>query len=315
LLGVGGNMLIAAPLVGFAVERLKSWPRLIVYAGIVASVILPIGLRYETWTTALINGIGTASFVLFLALFAQMRSNEQQARRRAEGLMADLEHANQKLGAYAAQAEELAMTQERNRLAREIHDNLGHYLTVVNVQIEAAKTVMDSDPARALEAMDKAQDLTRKGLARVRQSVAALRESPVRNRPLYDAVASLVKETQSAGIVTEFQVNGKPQDLDHKVALALYRAAQEGLTNVSRHARASRIDVLLEYRQAEVCLVLKDNGLGAADYEGGFGLLGIRERMQLVGGRLKIETGVGEGFCLTACAPLSFEGRPSQPQI
>ena len=214
-----------------------------------------------------------------------MRLNEQQARERAEQLTAELEEANVQLAAYATQAEELAMTQERNRLAREIHDNLGHYLTIVNVQIEAARVVMESDPDRALDAMNKAQELTQKGLARVRESVAALRESPVSNRPLGEAIASLVKEAQSSGIVTEFKVTGEPLTLEHKVALALYRAAQEGLTNVRKHARASRVDVLLDYQPDQVRLEVRDNGVGAAETAGGFGLLGIRERMQLLGGR------------------------------
>jgi signal transduction histidine kinase len=153
--------------------------------------------------------------------------------------------------------------------------------------------------------MNKAQELTQKGLARVRQSVAALRESPVSNRSLSEAIASLVEKAQSTGIVTEFQVAGEPQTLEHKIALALYRAAQEGLTNVQRHASASRVDVLLDYQPAEVRLQVQDNGVGAAETDGGFGLLGIRERMQLLGGGLEIHTGVGHGFCLTASVPVS----------
>ena len=221
--------------------------------------------------------------------------------------LGDLEKANAQLAAFATQAEELAMTQERNRLAREIHDNLGHTLTIVNVQIEAAKTVMDTDPDRAMDALNKAQELAQTGLAGVRKSVAALRESPVSNRPLSEAIASLVEEEQSGGIVTEFKVTGEPHPLEHKVALALYRVAQEGLTNVRRHARASRVDVLLDFQPDEVHLEVKDNGMGTAEIAGGFGFLGIRERMQLLGGKVTINTGVGKGFCLTARPSTSAE--------
>jgi signal transduction histidine kinase len=318
VLGPGGNWLIGVPLAAFAVERLaprRRWP---VYAALIATVVLPIGLRQTTtWTNALINvlinGVIAGSAVFFVATFAHMRLNEQQARENAERLMAELEQANAQLAAYATQAEELAITQERNRLAREIHDSLGHYLTTVNVQIEAAKVVMDSDPERALDAMNKAQELAQKGLARVRESVATLRESPVSNRPLHQAIAFLVRETQSTGIVTEFEVVGEPQALEHKVALALYRAAQEALTNVRKHARASRVDVLLDFQPGKVSLEVKDNGVGAPETTGGFGLLGIRERMQLLGGRLEISTGVAKGFCLTASVPLSYTDGPAQP--
>jgi signal transduction histidine kinase len=314
VLGVVGNFLIGLPLAVFAVERLKPWPRLLVYVALATAVVLPIGLRFEPWTSTPVNGLSAIAAILFVAVFADMRRREQRTRERAEQLMAELEKANVQLAAYATQAEELAMTQERNRLAREFHDNLGHVLTIVNVQIEAARVVMESDPDRALDAMNKAQELTQKGLARVRESVAALRESPVSNRPLGEAIASLVKETQSSGIVTEFTVSGEPQALQKNVALALYRAAQEGLTNVCRHARASRVDVLLAYQPDTVRLEVRDNGVGAAQTTGGFGLLGIRERMQLLGGKLEINTGVGKGFCLTASVPLTHADRPLQTE-
>jgi signal transduction histidine kinase len=314
VLGTGGSLFIGVPLAAFAVERLAPRQRWLVYVALVAIVILPRGLRSGAWINALFDGIIASTAVFFVAVFAQMRLNEQQARQRAEKLTLELEEANVQLAAYATQAEELAMTQERNRLAREIHDNLGHYLTIVNVQIEATKVVMDSDPGRALDALNKAQELTQKGLARVRESVAALRESPVSNRPLSEAIASLVEEAQSAGIVTEFRVAGEPLALEHKVTLAIYRAAQEGLTNVRKHARASRVDVLLDFQPSEVRLEVKDNGVGAAETGRGFGLLGIRERMQLLGGRLEISTEVGKGFCLTANVPMSFADRPVQSE-
>jgi signal transduction histidine kinase len=314
VLGTGGAWLFVVPLAAFAVERLAPRQRWLVYAALVATVVLPIGLRHGTWFGALITSVTVGTAVFFVAVFAQLRLNEQQAREHAEYLMVELEEANVRLAAYATQAEELAMTQERNRLAREIHDSLAHTLTTVNVQIEAARVVMGSDPGRALDAMNKAQELTQKGLARVRESVAALRESPVSNRSLSEAIASLVKQAQSNGIVTEFTIAGEPQALEHKVALALYRAAQEGLTNVRRHARASRVDVLLDFQPGEVRLQVKDNGVGAAETAGGFGLLGIRERTQLLGGRLEIDTGPGKGFCLAASVPMSYADRPAQPE-
>jgi signal transduction histidine kinase len=314
LLETRGTWLIGVPLVGFAVEQLARGQRWAVYVALCASLVLPLGLRYSNWASTLLSSVTVGTAILFVDVFAQMRLNEQQARERAEQLMVELEQANAQLAAYATQAEELAMTQERNRLAREIHDSLGHTLTTVNVQIEAARVVMDSDPDRALDAMNKAQELTQKGLARVRESVAALRESPVSRRPLGEAIASLVKEAQSTGIVTEFKVAGEPQALEHKVALALYRAAQEGLTNVCRHACASRVDVLLDFQPSEVRLEVRDNGVGAVKTNGGFGLLGIRERMQLLGGTLEIQTGAGKGFCLVATVPTAGADRPVQPE-
>jgi signal transduction histidine kinase len=314
VLGVGGSWLVAIPLVGYAVELLEPWQRWFVYVAVVICSIAPLGLRQGNWIGAGVNSVTVGTAVVFVAVFAQMRLNEQQARERAEQLMEELEKANVQLAAYATQAEELAMTQERNRLAREIHDSLGHTLTIVNVQIEAAKAVMETDPDRALESINKAQEMAHNGLTQVRESVTALRESPVSNRPLDEAISSLVQEAQASGIVTEFKVAGESQTLEKKVALALYRATQEGLTNVRRHAHASRVDVLLDFQPDEVRLELKDNGVGATETDGGFGLLGIRERMQLLGGRLEIQSGVGKGFCLTAIVPLSDADKTVQTE-
>ncbi len=314
LLDTRGTWLIGVPLVGFAVEQLARRQRWAVYVALCASLVLPLGLRHSNWASTLLSSVTVGTAIVFVAVFAQMRLNEQQARERAEQLTAELEKANVQLAAYATQAEELAMTQERNRLAREIHDNLGHTLTIVNVQLEAAKVVMESDPGRALDALTKAQDLVQKGLTGVRESVAALRESPVRNRSLGEAIASLVQETQSSGIITEFEVTGEPLALEHKVALALYRAAQEGLTNVRRHARASRVDVRLAFQPGKVRLEIRDNGVGAVETNGGFGLLGIRERMQLLDGTLEIQTGTGKGFHLIATVPMAEADSPEQPE-
>jgi signal transduction histidine kinase len=307
-LGPGGNWLIGLPLAGIAVERLSwgwRWP---VYAGLLAAVVLPIGLRYSTWEAAWMNAFIISTAIFFTTIYSQLRLNEQHAREKAEELAKRLEAANHQLAEYASQAEELAATQERNRLAREIHDNLGHYLTTVNVQIEAARVTLDNDPKRALDSMTKAQELAQKGLASVRESVSALRVSPLEDRPLQEAISALVDETQTSGINAKFDVLGKPRCVDEKVALALYRAAQEGLTNVRKHAQASQVNVLLDFTQADkIRLTVRDDGAGAADTSGGFGLIGIRERLHLLGGECKFDTRVGAGFCLEVIAPVSEE--------
>jgi len=310
LLGPGGNWLIGLPLTGIAVERLSPRWRWVVYVTVLLVVVVPIGF-YSTWGEALMNGGFITPAIFFVVMFTQLRLNEQEARIKAEELAHQLEVANHQLAEYASQAEELAATQERNRLAREIHDNLGHYLTIVNVQIEAAKVTCEADPPRALVALDKAQDLARKGLSSVRESVAALRVSPVEKRPLKDAIAELINESQAAGITTSFKIVGQIRPVESKSALALYRVVQEGLTNVRKHADASHVDVELDFSQADkISLTLRDNGAGAADTSGGFGLIGLRERVQLLGGEFKVETHPGQGFKIEVGLP--FEEGTSQ---
>jgi signal transduction histidine kinase len=215
-----------------------------------------------------------------------------------------LGEANRKLREYAAQAEELATVKERNRLAREIHDGLGHYLTAINMQIAAGRAVMEGDPSLAQGPLGKAQELAQTGLAEVRRSVAALRASPLDNRPLREAVGALVDECRAAGIATEYAVHGEVRALAPQAEMTLYRVAQEGLTNVRRHAQASSAEIVLDYRQADgVRMTVHDNGLGSDDPSGGFGLLGVRERVHLLGGEVHIETAPGEGFTLWVEVP------------
>ena len=137
--------------------------------------------------------------------------------------------------------------------------------------------------------------------------MAALRESPVGQRPLSEAISLLTETTSQAGIVTEFSVLGEPRPLSNQIEYALYRVAQEGLTNVRKHARASRVDVLLDYSQDDVVrLEIADNGVGTAVADGGFGLLGIRERVQPAQWRMRHPNGSRRRF-QTHCQP--FQSR------
>jgi signal transduction histidine kinase len=274
---------------------------------------VPLGLRYNLWESAFFFAISVSPAIFFVVVFTQQGRRERAARRQAEQLTADLAEANHQLTVYAVQAEELATTEERNRLAREIHDNLGHYLTVVNVQIGAARVLLTTEPERADAALEKAQKLTQEGLSAVRHSVAALRESPLAKRPLPEAIAELVQESNNTGIVTELRLTGEPRPLSPQATLTLYRVAQEGLTNVRRHARASRADLHLDYtEQAGVRLTVRDNGLGSDVPQNGFGLLGLRERIYLLGGVMEVETAVNQGFTLSVNIPTEAEERGSR---
>ena len=304
--GSNGIWLISMPLVATAATDLPPWPRRLIYLAALLGMIVPLYLANGNWQVALFAGLTFSPAIVFVVVFVSLTQKAEVAQKEAETLAGQLADANERLSTYAVQAEELATTQERNRLAREIHDNLGHYLTVANVQIKAAQAVMGKDPARAQVALDRAAQLTQDGLAAVRQSVAALRESPVGAIPLPEAVAALAAETQAAGIVVEVAIQGDPRPLDPRAELTLYRTAQEGLTNVRKHARASRVDLWLDYRDpAAVSLTLRDNGLGGnpAAEPTGFGLLGLNERARQLGGRLTIATAPGEGYGLTLTLP------------
>ncbi len=280
---------------------------LLIYSGILTFMNLD-NLTPQFWRSIMSAVLGISSAMLFVMFFTYIAVREGQTRREMSILASDLKNANHRLAEYAAQVEELATTRERNRLAREIHDNLGHYLTVVNVQIEAARTMLEKDPSKSEDALSKAQRLTQEGLQSVRQSVSALRESPLGERPLSVAISDLMEETRTTGIQVSLTINGLEQPLSPKIALTLYRVVQEGLTNVRKHAQATAVAIQLDYTQPKnVSLSITDDGIGSEDPTGGFGLLGLRERIQLLEGSIQFQTESKNGFSILVTLPLDHE--------
>ncbi|MFT5193550.1 MAG: signal transduction histidine kinase [Candidatus Promineifilaceae bacterium] len=298
----GYMWIILAPLLGVAESVLNKVGRWIMYATILIGSGGPYIYNYG-WDTWYVFILYTPA-LLFIVTFTRLTLKANQDREKAESLTKALEEANRKLGEFAIQAEEMATTQERNRIAREIHDNLGHYLTVINVQLEAAKVTFDLKPEKARDAINKAQNLTKDGLGAIRNSIATLRESPVANRPIPDALADLIRETEQSGITTDFKVSAEHRLLPPNAALTLYRIVQEALTNVRKHANASQVSVILDYHEPEtVYLKISDNGIGSAGTGSGFGLMGIAERVASLGGTLDIDTAPEAGFSLAISIP------------
>jgi len=264
----------------------------------------------------IVHDLGVATAALFpygggFAFFAAISTaliQQQQGRQRAEQLLAELEDAHEQLRAYAAQVKALAVAEERNRLAREIHDSLGHYLTAITMQLEAAGKLVAKEPDRAAESIAKAEEMARESLAEVRRSVAALRASPVDATALGDAIGELVENLYDSGIATTFSVKGKSQSLPIQAKTALYRTAQEGLTNVRKHAKASAVEIKLVYESEQVMLTITDNGVGQRGTEGeGFGLLGLRERLNLVRGTLEAGDNPDGGFRIHVIVPRELQ--------
>jgi signal transduction histidine kinase len=263
---------------------------------IYVTLVMPF-LSRGRWVDAIALALIYGTGIVFVVVFTRVAASEREARTA-------LAEANQLLRDHAAQVEELATTKERNRLAREIHDSLGHYLTVVNVQIGAAQAILEQDRPRALDHLSNAQALTQEGLAEVRHSVAALRASPTESRPLPEALARLAEQWNAAGLHTRFAVAGTARSLTPQVHLTLYRAAQEALTNVGKHAHATSVDLHLDYRNEDsVHLSVRDDGVGSDNSGGGFGLLGVRERVQQLSGAVRVRTDSGKGFALEVELP------------
>ncbi|MBA4398305.1 MAG: sensor histidine kinase [Chloroflexi bacterium] len=302
--GAGFNALVLMPLAGHAVvllpRRTGYISHIVIMLAYVAAVYAYSGSVEVVWQGLPIFTAG----VVFIVVFTQMALNEEASRREVERLLSELTEANQRLREYALQAEDLATAKERNRLAREIHDGLGHYLTTIHMQIQAASAVSANDQKRAKTILTKAQSLTQEALADVRHSVAALRSPVEGHKPLAEMIRGLLEGARNAGIEPELIISGEERNLNPQTRWTLYRAAQEGISNACIHAKASRLWITLDYSQTDcVILDVEDNGIGPGDYKEGFGLLGLKERVSSVGGMVEIGPSKKGGFAFDIKVP------------
>lgn len=249
--------------------------------------------------------------LLFVITMAHVVSKVQASHARTEELLTELEESHRQLKAYSEQVAELATTRERNRLARDIHDTLGHYLTVINVQLEKAQAFREKQPVVADQAVCNAKRLASEALRDVRHSVGALRATQ-EILVFGSAMSRLVERIQSDQCMVELRIEGNEASFSRQSLMVLYRVAQEGLTNVQKHAGARHVRVELCFEEQQASLLLSDDGSGfdpdallhkTPGIEIGYGLQGIRERLELVGGRLHIESKPGEGTRLSATVP------------
>ncbi len=205
-----------------------------------------------------------------------------------------------------ARSAEVGALRERNRLAREIHDTLAQRLTAIILHLETSEALLEAGaaPAQVTEAVNRALTLARIGLEEARRSVADLRAAPLEGRTLVEALEQLVA---NAGLPVAWRVAGSIRPLPVRVEVALYRIAEEALRNVVEHAQASQVQLLLTFRPREVRLDITDDGVGFEPQQtpgDAFGIRGMRERAQLLGGRLSIQSQPGQGTHLQVILPV-----------
>ncbi len=250
----------------------------------------------------------------FFGVFSNSLVRAQAAQAQSQKLLEELRSAHEQLQAYAARVETLAVSQERNRMAREMHDTLGHRLTVASVQLEGAQRLLRENPAKAADMLTTVRTQIKEALKDVRQTVSKLREPLEAELPLPQAVRQAALSFQEAtGLSVHLDVGVHVPVLSAEQHLAMYRAVQEALTNVQRHAQATQVWLSLFMQADELCLHVRDNGAGLADESAnarrGFGLLGMNERAVQLGGHFSMEnwqTSGGQigGASLTFCLPV-----------
>ena len=266
--------------------------------GFAAAAIVTLNHPNQGWSD--FAGLTLLFVIVWLGAFAIGRKLEETADARER---ADVAEREREAKAVAAVAE------ERARIARELHDVVGHSVSVMTVQASAVRRRLKPDQEQEREALEIVEQTGREALAEMRRLVGVLRrpeEAPaLAPQPSLEHLERLVSQARESGLPVELKVEGDPMQLPPGVDLTAYRLVQEGLTNAIKHARATRADVLVRYGDGEVEVSVVDDGPGGGDGGGGgHGLVGMRERVAVYGGRLEAGPRAEGGYALRARLPV-----------
>ena len=206
-------------------------------------------------------------------------------------------------------ATRIAVAEERARIARELHDIVAHAMSVMVLQIGAVRHGLPAALQEDEDALRGVEETGRNALAEMRRLLSAMRSDGEQGerapQPGLDRLEPLLEEVRRAGLPVELQVEGDPRPLPRALDLSAYRIVQEGLTNVRKHAQASRADVRLEYAPDELRIEIRDDGTGGGANESpGYGLVGVRERVKIFGGEMTTGMANGGGYILSTRLPL-----------
>lgn len=256
---------------------------------------------------AIKNGLVSMNIVLFVLYLVLLVQSKHHEKERVAILNTQLEEANMRLRAYAIEAERTAETRERNRLAREIHDTLGHTLTGIVAGLDACIVLVDAAPAAVKKQLEKIRETARHGIVDVRRSVKKLRPDDLEKMPLQQAVKKVIAEfAASSGVDIKLVELGWPEKLREDEEEVIYRIVQEGITNARRHGKATKVTVTCGLEPGRFYIMIADNGTGCENPQHGFGLRHMEERLALLHGRLRYWS--EKGFTLEATIPVGRNG-------
>lgn len=237
--------------------------------------------------------IRSVSFMVVGFIITNLMVTQRQQRRA-------LAQANIKLNQYAETIEQLTVSRERNRLARELHDTLAHTLSALAVNLEATKTMIDADQIEVQKMIDQSLNTTRNGLTETRRVLKALRAAPLDDLGLEMALQQLVNHaTGRSNLNIQLEVTGSVNNLSPNIEQNLFRIAQEGLENIIRHANAQNVILRLSHINGFLSLEIIDDGKGfqpvRVGHEDQLGIVGMQERASMLGGKLEITSNPDNG--------------------
>jgi signal transduction histidine kinase len=294
----------------------KSGPRWLSRAGLAMTVIGPavlLGRFPESDDASFRDNVLGFGFVVVLLAIAWVLGDSMRTRR---AFYAELEERATRLEFERDQQAQIAAAAERARIARELHDVVAHNVSVMVVQADGAAYAIDASPDKAREALGTIATTGREALAEMRRLLGVLRSQAETGayvpQPGVDQLGELVEQVRTTGLNVELKVEGVPIELPQSVALTAYRIVQEALTNTRKHAGPdATATVGVGYGEDGLEMRISDNGRGAAAPGDGMGhgLVGMRERVAMLGGRLRTGPRAGGGWSVTAELP--YAGRPT----
>ena len=212
----------------------------------------------------------------------------------------ELEGARERLMDYSKQVEKVSQLEERNRISRELHDSIGHDLTGVFMQLDAAINLIKNDKEKGYELLESARLNVSNSIENVRQTVRAI--APVTTTNALKLLSELIEKfSEETGITVHWSTSGTPYKLYPSIETTLYKNTREALTNSARHGHAKNIHIDLEYHPEQIIYTIEDDGSGAHSIKKGFGLNGMIERVELVGG--SIDFSAENGFKILMVIP------------
>lgn len=215
-----------------------------------------------------------------------------------------IQEQNQMLVDYANQVEQLTLLEERNRMARELHDTVGHTYTSIIMGMDAVNYLIEPAPEKAREKLEVLLNVARNGLAEVRRNIHEIAPEG-QEMPLSQHIARITNEFSiHTGTSVSIYTEGEVHDTVLTVKMTIIRCIQESLTNALRHGQAKRISIKLSYNPEDIMLTIEDDGLGTDQLKPGFGLNSMRERLEALHGALEIWSEKGKGARITCVIPV-----------
>ncbi|MXQ49154.1 sensor histidine kinase [Streptococcus pneumoniae] len=260
---------------------------------------LPVYLRISLiFIKNLLTSLNLIVFIISLISYIMFAIREKHNLEEEVRMVSQV---NAELNSYVALTEKITEDRERKRISREIHDTLGHALTGISAGIDAVRVLVDINPDKAKEQLASVSDVVREGIVDVRRSLNKLRPDALEGRTLKDALCKVIKEYQEISQVDiVFSYEWETIDLSVAVEDIIFRVVQESITNSVRHGHASKVMIHL-YEEEDFVMSIQDNGVGAEDITFGYGLMQMRERLAIIGGRIAFDG--NDGFKTTIHIP------------